>query len=120
MGDDYPETATDVSSKLPKPSSPDSQGHRLRGSSDMEAKFFLKLAQEGRTEGDLDDLEPVWCHNALLGKEGEAGAHGCGWRDEAEGSLKRPTVQQDHLQQQEIKMEIDEESSFLKSELLSS
>lgn len=120
IGDDYPETAADVPSKLPKPSSPDSQAQGLRGFSPTEGEFFLELPQDGGTERDLDGLEPARCHDALLGQEGEAAAHGCGWRDEAEGSLNRPTVEQDRLQQQESNMEICEESSFLTqlSELL--
>lgn len=113
MEDDYPETATDVPNKLPKPSSPDSKDQRLRGFSHFEAEFFLKLPQDGGTEGELDGLELVWCHGALLGQEGEAGAHGCGWRDEFEGSLNRPFVDQVRLQQQKSKVEIREESSFL-------
>lgn len=107
------QTATDVPNKLPKPSSPDSEGHRLRGFSHVEAEFFLKLPPDGGTEGDLYDLELVWCHDALLGQEGEAGAHGCGWRDEFEGSFNRPIVDQVCLQQQKSKVEIHEACSFL-------
>ena len=78
----------------------------------MEAEFFLELPEDDGTEGDADGLEPVRCHDALLRQEGEGGGHASGWREEAEGSLNRPLVDQDGLQQQKSQMENHEESSF--------